>query len=99
MAKLPNYLTATESQRKKGDKGEEKARATLNSGALWFNKADARYEDCLVEVKTTEKKGYRISKDLLDKIMNEATTIKKKPLLIIEMDDYELVVEIRVRTK
>jgi hypothetical protein len=74
------------SNKKKGQKFEEKVRKTINSGALWFNKGDLETDDYLIECKHTEKKGFRISTKLLEKLWDEALSSNKLPFLVIEIE-------------
>lgn len=69
--------------RNKGDKFEKKVQRTIGSGGLWFQPLDIQYEDYIIECKTTDKKGYRISTDLLEKIWGQALSMNKLPKLII----------------
>jgi len=67
----------------KGGKFEDKARKTIASGGVWFSPLDIDYDKYCIECKMTEKKGYRISKDLLEKIWGSALSMNKEPFLII----------------
>jgi hypothetical protein len=96
MAKIPKYLRSS-SKRKKGQKGERKAKETINSGALWFDKGDLKTADYLIEVKETSKKGYRLTTKLLEKVVSEAYTAKKKPLVMIVFPKYVCIVKIKVK--
>ena len=69
--------------KKKGMNFENKVQKTLNSGALWFDKADLKMSDYCIEVKFTEKKGFRITTQMLNKLWNQALTANKEPLLVI----------------
>jgi len=85
-------------QEKKGNKFEK----TIASGALWWNKGDIRYGDYCIECKFTEKKGFRVSKQILEKLWNDSLDASKEPLLIIGIDrnDNEMfVVEGRVTVR
>ena len=94
---LPKYMKKKDAPRKKGQKGEKQAKETLNSGATWFSKGDLKYENCLVEVKKTDKKSFRITTQLIKKIINEAYTVKKEPVIMIEFPEYELIITVRIR--
>ena len=69
--------------RKKGDKFEKKARETINSGATWFSPLDIDYGEYCVECKYTDKKGFRVSQDLLEKIWCKSLDMAKEPLLTL----------------
>ena len=73
--------------KKIGNEFEKKVQKTINSGQLWFNKGDLHTDDYVVECKYTEKKGYRITTKLLQKIWDEALDANKLPLLIIGIKD------------
>ena len=73
--------------KKIGNKFEEKVQKCINSGALWFDKGDLKTEDFLIECKVTEKKGYRITTKVLEKLWNEALDRNKLPALIIGIKD------------
>lgn len=67
----------------KGLKFENKVQKTIRSGGLWFQKQDLHMEDFCIEVKFTDKKSFRISNKILEKLWNEALEINKEPLLTI----------------
>ena len=67
----------------KGNKFEKIVVKTINSGGLWFDKGDIKYKDFLIECKFTEKKGFRITLTLLEKIWREALDVSKDPLIVI----------------
>ena len=69
--------------KKKGKKFEEKVQKCINSGSMWFDKGDLKTEDYLIECKFTEKKGFRISTKILEKIWNESLERNKLPALVI----------------
>lgn len=75
------------SNKEKGQKFEKKVAKTINSGQLWFSKGDLKTEDYVIECKFTEKKGFRITTQLLQKLWNEALDANKLPKLIIGLDD------------
>lgn len=70
----------------KGSKFEEKCRKTLSSGGLWFSPLDLDYENNCIEVKYTDKKGFRVSTELVEKIWSKALTMNKEPFLIIGLN-------------
>ena len=70
-------------KKNKGKKFEEKVQKCINSGSMWFDKGDLKTEDYLIECKFTEKKGFRISTKIIEKLWNEALERNKLPALII----------------
>lgn len=64
-------------------KFEDKVRKTISSGSVWFDPLDIDYKKHCIEAKYTDKKGYRISMDLLEKIWNQSLALNKEPFLII----------------
>lgn len=90
--KIPKYLQRN--VKKQGQRAEKKVRKTLNSGALWFDKGDYQADKYLIEIKQTNKKSYRITVDLLKKLIDEAYTIKKEPLLIILFKKFKVIARI-----
>ena len=77
--------------RKKSNKAiggnfEEQCQKTINSGAF-FQKGDLKTADHVIECKYTEKKGFRISTKILEKIWGEALDANKLPYLIIGIKD------------
>lgn len=72
-------------KKNKGSKFEERVQKCLNSGALWFDKGDLKTDDYLIECKYTEKKGFRISDKILEKLWNEALERNKLPALVIRI--------------
>lgn len=70
---------------------EEKVQKCINSGALSFDKGDLKTDNYLIECKTTEKNGYRITQKVLEKIWKEALESNKLPKLIIGIprNDYQ----------
>lgn len=73
--------------KKKGQDFEDKVQKTLNSGALWFDKGDLKDNDFVYECKFTEKKGFRITTKLLEKIWDEALDSCKLPRLVIGIEE------------
>jgi len=70
-----------------GRKFEEKIQKCINSGALFFDKGDLKTDDYLIECKYTEKKGFRVTKKILEKIWSEAFETNKLPKLIVGIKD------------
>lgn len=72
-------------KKNKGRKAETQFIKTINSGA--FNSdGDAVSDLEALEIKYTEKKGYRISTKVLEKIWEEALDQNKLPLFGIIID-------------
>lgn len=46
-------------------------------------KSEVDYKDYCVVIKLSEKKGYKITLDFLEKLWRDASKAKKKPLLIL----------------
>ena len=67
----------------KGIKFEDKVKKTIGSGSVWFSPLDLDYKNFCIEVKYTDKKGYRIALDLLEKIWDQSLSMNKDPFLII----------------
>ena len=62
-------------------------RRQARSGGLWNQKGDVRSAEWLIECKSTEQKGYRLTPELWKKIRSEAIKSGRKPLLSIELND------------
>ena len=74
------------SNKEKGNDFEKKCQRTINSGAF-FQKGDIVTENFCIEAKYTDKKGFRISTKILNKIWTEALEANKLPLLVIGIKD------------
>lgn len=89
-------------KKNKGRKFEDECQKTINSGAF-FDKGDLKTEDYVIECKFTEKKGFRISTKILEKIWGEALDANKLPLLIVGIKDgttqWNLKIELNKETK
>ena len=70
----------------KGREFEKRFIKTLNSGAF-FQKGDAISDNECLEIKFTEKKGFRITTKLLRKLWEEAFSQNKFPILGIGIKD------------
>ena len=79
--------TQKNNSKKLGQQFEKKVQKTINSGQLWNDKGDLKTKDYLIECKVTEKKGYRVTLKLLQKIWKEALEANKLPMLIIGLKD------------
>ena len=73
-------------KKNKGRKYEKECQKTINSGAF-FDKGDLKTSEYVIECKFTEKKGFRISTKILEKIWNEALDANKLPLLLVGIRD------------
>ena len=69
--------------KKKGMGFENKVVKTINSGSMWFDKTDLKTSDYCIEVKFTEKKGYRITLQSLEKLWEQSLNANKLPKLIV----------------
>lgn len=85
--------------RKKGEQFEEIFQKTINSGAFSIDKGDLKSSGHLVEIKGTNKKSYRITADLLEKIWNEAFESNKLPMfgIIIDREKERYILKINIR--
>lgn len=76
----------------------KKVGRTVDSGRMWFDKGDltlgTKYNNYCIEAKETDKKGFRVSKKLLDKLWEEALDNSKLPLIILRIQDYKLTIQI-----
>lgn len=75
------------SNKQKGLEAEKRVQRCINSGALWFDKGDLKNDEILIDVKQTNKKGFRITKEMLEKIWEEALDSHKFPKMVIVMDN------------
>jgi len=89
VSRIPKYLQRN--VKRQGQKAEKRVKRTLNSGALWFDKGDLKTSKYLIEVKHTNKKGFRITDKLLRKLIDEAYSVHKEPLLIIYIGNYKVI--------
>ena len=91
------------SNREIGQKFEKKVQRCINSGAFWFDKADLKTEEYLIDAKFTKKKGFRITTKLIKKIWNEAFDTQKLPAIILGIEEKDclwiLEIQIKRRTK
>jgi len=71
------------SNREKGQAFEDLVQKCINSGAFEIDKGDLRGKDLLIEVKYTDKKSYRLTQKVLEKIWNEALDRNKLPRIVI----------------
>lgn len=71
------------SNKQKGNEFESKCKKTIGSGQFWFSKGDLQYKDYVIECKFTDKKGFRITLNILEKLWKEALEAQKEPILEI----------------
>lgn len=74
--------------KKKRNKFEDKVAKTIRSDGLGSESLDLRYdkssyEKFCIESKFTDKKGYRITSDMLEKIWSQSLDVGKELFLII----------------
>jgi hypothetical protein len=91
------------SSKQKGSNFEKKCQDTINSGAMAFDKGDLKTAEFVIECKYTEKKGFKITTDILDKIWNCALDANKLPKLIIGIKNenitYTVICDIKKEVK
>lgn len=78
--------------KEKGRKFERKVAHTIGSGNLWFDKCDLKVDNCVIECKYTDKKGFRITTEILEKLWDEALSSQKEPRFVlgIKRNDNEI---------
>lgn len=79
------------SNKQKGMDFEDKVFKTINSGALSFQKGDIHTKDYVIDAKYTDKKGFRISTLILQKLWVEALDSNKLPLLVVGIKDENII--------
>jgi hypothetical protein len=67
----------------KGEKFENKVQKTIASGRFWSSKGDLRCEDYCIECKYTDKKGFRLTTAILEKLWSQALDSSKEPMISI----------------
>ena len=88
-----NYLQKKTPKQKSQEQEKRIAKkgfVTPASGAFWPFKGDVSFENYLVEAKRTDKKGIRLTEDVLEKIYKEATNDGKIAGIELEFTDYYL---------
>ena len=67
---------------------------TPKSGGFWSFPGDVVTKDFLIDSKITDKKGFRITGDMWNKLFNEALKSRRVPVLSISLmnENLELVV-------
>ena len=91
--RVPKYLKKEISNTKRGEKREEIALKTINSGRTPFSKGDISMDDFVIDVKDTLKSQYILKLKDIEKLHNDANPLGQKPktgALIIYMGDYIL---------
>lgn len=67
-------------------------RLVKGSGNQWDKPGDANSSTFLIDSKQTENKSFRVTKEIWDKLYEEALFAYKTPVLSIRMQDIDLVV-------
>lgn len=67
-------------------------KVTPRSGGFWSFPGDVKTDKFLIDAKSTEKNGYRVTKKVWNKIVDESIKSGKIPMLSLEIDDLELIV-------
>lgn len=67
----------------KGNRFEEKVRKTIQSGGLPTDPGDLNFKNYCIEVKQTDKNGFRISTKILEKLWGQSLSVNKIPYLVI----------------
>lgn len=61
----------------------KKVTKSIKSGAKPQSPANINYKNFIIEAKYTNKKSFKITKDMLDKLWYQSLSLNKNPLLII----------------
>ncbi len=79
-------------RKNRGREFEDLVQKTINSGAIVWDKGDLKTDDYLIECKYTDKKSFRITAKILEKLWDESFSSNKLPRLIvgISRNDKEL---------
>jgi len=91
MRHKPNYLDGKTPKKKSQEQEKRLAKEGFvvpASGALWSFKGDVSFKDYLVEAKRTDKKGMRLTEEVLKKIFCEAIDVGKTPGIELEFTDF-----------
>ncbi len=78
--------------KEKSDSKTFKGRRQKASGNYWAAPGDVKSDDFLIDSKQTSKKSFSISKEMWDKLYEEALFTYRYPLLSLIIQDLELVV-------
>ena len=73
--------------KKKGQNFETRVQKCINSGALYFDKGDLKTSEYLIECKHTDKKSFRLTTKIIQKIWDEALDSQKLPKIVIGIED------------
>ena len=90
--------SALPEDRKKFSNKEEKkiakeigGKRTVNSGAKFFDPADIKIEETLIEVKSAQtQRQIIITVDMLDKLITQANRVGKNPVLMLNFPNSKL---------
>jgi len=85
------------SKKNKGSKFEDRVRKTINSGSMHFDKGDLSTSEHVIECKFTEKKSFRITTKILEKIWNDALEAQKLPALVVGIKDKDCMWTLNIR--
>jgi hypothetical protein len=81
-------IIKTSNRIKQKPKPKDAARATINSGAFWMDKADISLEDLLVEAKDRgTEKSMSIKREWLEKVYDESLEVGRLPVLTFQFKD------------
>jgi len=62
-----------------------KGKRVAGSGSHWSSKGDVKHPEFLFECKTTAHDSYAVGLKTLDKIVKEAQTVGKTPVLLLDI--------------
>jgi hypothetical protein len=62
------------------------------SGAGWVRKADVRTDEFLIEAKTTDNKGYRLTLTELRELRKQAIMDDRTPVFVVDIQGHRYVV-------
>lgn len=92
---IPKYLMREPDIKKESIKQEKRVQRHLNSGALWFKKADLSDDKNLYEYKgTIKRKTVNVTKKMLEKHFKDAHSEGRTPVMIIAIEGYTLIGEV-----
>lgn len=73
--------------KRQGDAAEIQVRRTFASGAFWHDKGDIELGEYLLDVKSTKKKSFSLTRGDWEKISKEARGKDKVPGLVVYFED------------
>jgi len=76
-------------KKEKKDAKTFKARPTLRSGGIWFDKGDQTNEIFLIDSKTSKHQRFSIPVKMWKKVKKEALTSGKTPILSLGFGKYD----------